>query len=106
MAGSNLPDQLEQAKNREKLFDQFLKIGINAGSTAEKLALLYRGVESSPYIEDINNYPDRLKQQQNPEDVIFKPYPKVGEMPQIDRQGLEFLHSDIKEACICIGRLN
>ena len=99
-------DKLDQAQNRDKIFDQFLKAGINAGSTAEKLALLYRGVESSPYLQDINNYPESLKQAQNPEELIFKPYPKVGEMPQIDRQGLEFLHSDIKEACICIGRLN
>jgi hypothetical protein len=103
---SNFQDKLEQAKNKDKVFEQFLKVGINAGSNAEKLALLYRGVENSPYLEDINNYPERLKQQQNPEELIFKPYPKVGELPQIDRQGLEFIHSDIKEACICIGRLS
>ncbi|MBD2206927.1 hypothetical protein H6G33_31750 [Calothrix sp. FACHB-1219] len=103
---TNLQNALEQAKNKDKIFDKFLKEGINAGSTAEKLAILYRGVETSPYLQDINNYPERLKQQPNPEDLIFKPYPKVGEMPQIDRQGLEFIHSDIKEACICIGRVN
>ena len=33
----------------------------------------------------------------------FSPYPARGEIPSIDEQGLEFLHKDIKEACICIG---
>ena len=103
--GTNPQDKLEAAKDRERVFNDFFTIEINAGANAENLALLYKGVQTSPYKQQINNYPDRLKEQQNPEDIIFKPYPKVGEQPQIAQQGLEFLHSDIKEACICIGRL-
>lgn len=36
----------------------------------------------------------------------FDPYPALGELPALDEQGLNFLHEDIKEACICLGRWN
>ncbi|MBD2776932.1 hypothetical protein [Iningainema tapete] len=38
--------------------------------------------------------------------MLFQPYPKLGELPQIYSQALEFIHPDIKEACICVGRLS
>jgi hypothetical protein len=102
----SIPDKLEQGKDRERIFKEFLVLANNPQATPFKPALLYKGVQTSPYQQDINNYPVRLKDQQNPQELIFKPYPKLGELPEIYPQGLEFLHPDIKEACICIGRLS
>ncbi|HEY9648455.1 MAG TPA: S-layer homology domain-containing protein, partial [Chroococcidiopsis sp.] len=34
------------------------------------------------------------------------PYPKRGELPTIDSQGLAFLHPDIQQACVCIGQFD
>jgi hypothetical protein len=98
----NPQDKLDEAKDRAKIFNKFLTVD-HSGATPNKPTFVYKGVQSSPYKEDIESYPDRLKQKPA-EPVIFKPYPKVGELPQIDQQGLEFLDQDIKEACICIGR--
>jgi hypothetical protein len=99
-----ISDRLEQGKDRKKIFQELFVLANKPDATTDKPALLYKGVQTSPYQQDINNYPVRLKNQQNPQKLVFTPYPKVGEMPQISRQGLEFLHPDIKEACICIGR--
>jgi hypothetical protein len=37
--------------------------------------------------------------------VRFRPYPALGVLPNIENIGLEFLHSSIQEACICIGSI-
>ncbi|MEB3182725.1 MAG: hypothetical protein VKL59_27355 [Nostocaceae cyanobacterium] len=100
-----ISDKLEQGKDRARIFQEFLAIANSPNATTDNPALLYKGVQTSPYQQDINNYPVRLKDQQNLEELLFQPYPKVGELPQIASQGLEFIHPDIKEACICIGRL-
>lgn len=36
-------------------------------------------------------------------DDSFNAYPKLGQLPKIDEQGLDFLDCDIKEACVCLG---
>ncbi|GAA6618653.1 hypothetical protein [Scytonema sp. NUACC26] len=101
-----IPAQLEQGKDKEQIFQEFLVLANQPDATAFKPALLYKGIQNSPYQPEINNYPVRLKEQLDPQELIFKPYPKIGELPQIASQGLEFLHPDIKEACICVGRLS
>jgi hypothetical protein len=103
---NSIPDKLELGKNREQIFQEFLVLANSPDATADNPALLYKGVQNSPYELDINNYPIRLKYLQNPAELLFRPYPKVGELPQISPQGLEFIHPDIQEACICVGRLS
>ncbi len=114
-----LQDKLEQAKDRLQVFKDFVKIEVNMGANANKLAFLYRGVQSSPYKQAINNYPERLIEKpdgisivsygetvvlkESNKTVTFSPYPEVGKMPGIDPKGLDFLHGDIKEACVCVG---
>lgn len=103
------------AKDRQQVYNEFLQQ--EAGFDANKLAFLDRGIESSPYADDVKFYPDRLLQKPDGTQLVslgsqvtlaggsvvtFNPYPAVGTRPQIDG-GLEFLHSDIKQACICVG---
>ncbi|GEM_PF-507362 len=112
-------NKLEQAKDRVQVFKDLMKIEINMNANADKLAFLYRGVQNSPYKQDIKDYPERLKAKPDRDNVVsygetvvlkgsdktvtFTPYPEVGKMPQIDQQGLDFLHGDIQEACVCVG---
>lgn len=62
------------------------------------------------YEQQKENYPQYLHQlidnpfliSGTPDNNSFIPYPKLGEIPYINQQGLTFLHSDIKEACLCL----
>lgn len=108
---------LEAGKYRAQVFLDFLKA--EAGFNADKLAFLDKGIENSPYKTETELSPLRLKEKpdgqkvvsfgekatpyNSKQSVIFTPYPKIGELPKIDDKGLIFLHTDIKEACICIG---
>lgn len=103
-------DKLEKAKDRVRVFKDFMQVEINMGASGDKLAFLYQGVQSSPYKQQIQNYPDRLKTKPDGiniisagDPLIFTTYPEIGKMPPIDAKGLDFLHGDIKEACVCIG---
>lgn len=105
-----VPDKLERAKDRVQVFKDFMKIEINMGASADKLAFLYRGVQSSPYKQQLKDYPERLKAKpdginliSNGDPMLFTSYPEVGKMPRIEPKGLDFLHGDIKEACVCLG---
>ncbi|ELR96499.1 hypothetical protein [Gloeocapsa sp. PCC 73106] len=60
---------------------------------------------------EIGNYPQLLRQKPDGKDLIsgiqadatFHDYPCLGELPAIDESGLDFLHLDIEEACVCLG---
>ncbi len=92
---------LEQAKNRAEVFKYFLKIEHNQGANSNHLAFLDRGIKNSPYQHEVADYPLYLKQKP----LRFSPYPKQGKIPNIDRDALNFLHEDIQEACVCLGRI-
>ncbi len=94
------PNSLKQAKNRDKVFDQLLQIELNQGASANRLAFLDRGIENSPFRDEIDHYPLYLKHKS----MTYRPYPKLGQIPEINRDALDFLHEDIQEACLCIGR--
>lgn len=114
-------EPLEAARDRNKVFNDFLAIERQEGSNQDHLSFLDRGVKSSPYAGDIDNYPERLRQLPDGRSVVslgsqikltgssqvvsFVPYPRRGVIPSIDQTGLNFLHSDIKEACLCIGSI-
>jgi len=95
--------------DKEQIYHDFLKAA--AGGVEENPALLYQGIRTSPYKEQIKDYPTRLKQKPNGKNLVhgtesdatFNSYPAVGQLPKIDEQGLNFLHDDIKEACLCVG---
>lgn len=109
---------LALAKDRQKVYNEFLQQ--EAGFDANKLAFLDRGIEKSPYQDDVQSYPTRLTQKPDGvklvslgnqvtltgsnQTVSFGPYPGRGVRPAIDA-GLEFLHSDIQQACLCVGSI-
>ncbi|GAB4226524.1 MAG: hypothetical protein Kow00121_54780 [Elainellaceae cyanobacterium] len=107
---------MAHASDRQKIYNEYLQQ--EAGYNADKLAFLDRGIESSPYQDAVKQYPERLQQKPDGTQVTslgtqatlsrsntvvaFSPYPAVGTRPAIDG-GLEFLHGDIKQACLCVG---
>ena len=96
-------------ENREKIYQKFLQAA--AKGQEDYPVLLYKGIKTSPYQKEISDYPRRLLQKPDGKKVVcaikgdktFQSYPSVGKIPEIDEGGLEFLHADITEACICIG---
>jgi len=109
---------LAYAKDRQQIYNEFLQQ--EAGYDANKLAFLDRGIQNSPFSAAVKDYPTRLQQKTDGTQlaslgpqvtltgtntvITFGTYPTVGSRPQIDA-GLEFLHSDIKNACICVGSM-
>jgi peptidoglycan hydrolase-like protein with peptidoglycan-binding domain len=109
---------LQRAKDRQRVFTGLLKQEV--GASASHLAFLDRGYKSSIYQAEIPQFPDRLRilpdnvevkslgttaTSAEGKVVTFAAYPKLGELPQMDTNGLSFLHGDIPQACICIGSL-
>jgi hypothetical protein len=108
------PTPLEIAKDRSRIFQKYLQTEIDVQANLDKLAFLDLGIQNSPYQKEINNYSDYLKQKPDGLKVIsyippsnnplkLSLFPSLGTLPQIDTQALNFLHEDIKQACICIG---
>ncbi|MEM1167871.1 MAG: hypothetical protein AAGJ08_01945 [Cyanobacteria bacterium P01_H01_bin.35] len=89
------------AMDREKVYNDFLKA--EAGFNGYKLAILDKGIKNSPYQNQVENYPEHLKILPSLAIPGAKAFPHVGELPNIDEQGLSFIHPDIKEACICLA---
>ncbi len=95
--------------DKEQIYHEFLELAVKG--VEDYPVLLYQGIETSPLQQVIRNYPARLQQIPPRRNLraktyphsTFSPYPARGELPSIDEQGLEFLHEDIKEACICVG---
>ena len=107
---NNFLDKLETAKKRATVFQEFLKQEISLGANSEKLAVLDAGIENSPYQQYIPSYsqflsskPDGVKIFSSVNNDKFKPYPQIGQIPEIDGEALKFIYDDIKEACVCIG---
>ena len=88
-------------KDREKIFNDFF--AAEEGFNSTKLAFLDKGIQNSPYQGEVESYPDRLNLVPNLAIPGAKVYPNIGEMPEIDEQALDFLHPDIRQACICVG---
>lgn len=107
LANTNATDfRLETARNKEDLFQDFAGSQPNTGGAK----FINQTINRSPFKTEIDNYPQRLKEK--PDDIevtsvgnlpIFATYPHRGQKGTIDHQGLNFLHSDIKQACVCIG---
>ncbi|MCY7332345.1 MAG: peptidoglycan-binding protein [Pseudanabaena sp. CAN_BIN31] len=97
----------------------FLDRGVNGCIAGSVRSLPNRNFVPSPLVTSIKTYPDRLASLPDGVNVVsygevamladsqirvrFRPYPAIGVIPNIENIGLEFLHSSIEEACICIG---
>ncbi len=108
---------LSLAKNRQQVWQDFQNLTV--GYDAERLPILDAGWERSPLASQISTYPLRLKEKPDYQEVIslgatlalnnptrranLNPYPAIGRIPEIDSNGLNFLHSDITEACVAVG---
>lgn len=104
------PDILPKSElDKEQIYHHFLKAAM--GGFKDNPALLYQGIRTSQYKEQIKDYPTRLKQTPDGKKLVtgtefndrFNSYPIIGQIPKIEEQTLNFLHEDIKEACICLG---
>lgn len=99
-----IPSILQTDKNQ--VFQNLLKIGTATQLSENDTApFLNRGMQNSKYLPQIAEYPNRLAAKYESQSVpsTYSAYPKRGVIPPIDNQGLAFLHSDIQEACVCIG---
>jgi hypothetical protein len=95
-------DAVPLSDRRKQWYTQFWEQ--EAGCDSERLAFLDWGIDRSPYGNQIGEYGDRLKQLPQLSSIPGQEYPPVGELPiMIDEQGLDFLHPDIKNACIAVG---
>ncbi|HEY9626556.1 MAG TPA: S-layer homology domain-containing protein [Coleofasciculaceae cyanobacterium] len=98
---------LAHSKDRQQIYSRFL--AQEEGYDAEKLAFLDRGYTESRYAADIPKFPGRLTQKPDgitlisPGAAIAPLYPARGEQPPIEANGLDFLHADIQQACVCVG---
>ncbi|MEI6062997.1 MAG: peptidoglycan-binding domain-containing protein, partial [Pseudanabaena sp. ELA748] len=97
----------------------FLDRGVKGCIAGAVRDLPNRNFAPSPLFSHIPAYADRLASLPDGVNVVsygevamlagtemrvrFRPYPALGEIPNIENIGLEFLDSSIQEACICIG---
>ncbi|NER46908.1 MAG: peptidoglycan-binding protein [Symploca sp. SIO1A3] len=104
-------DQQQTTNNKQQIYQEFLKAAV--GGVEDYPKLMYMGIESSPYKETIKDYSSYLSLKPDGKNLVsgivadttFSPYPQIGQLPEIDQQGLKFLDQDITEACICIRSL-
>jgi peptidoglycan hydrolase-like protein with peptidoglycan-binding domain len=114
---ANPVDFIVANTDRQQTFNTYL--AQESGCNADKLACLDRGIETSAYADEIPQFPDRLTQTPNGITITsfgaaavqkstnarftYDLYPARGERPPIDGIGLDFLNSDVLQACVCIG---
>ncbi|NEP61224.1 MAG: peptidoglycan-binding protein [Symploca sp. SIO2G7] len=97
--------------NQQQIYQEFMTAA--AGGVEDYPKLMYMGIETSPYKDVIKDYPSYLRLKPDGKNLVsgtianstFSPYPQIGQLPEIDQQGLKFLAQDITEACICISSL-
>ena len=101
---------ISTAENKQQVWQIFLDGEL--GFHQDNLAIRDYQITNSIYHQQINCYPSRLTQKpdrieitsENVNDNLkWQCYPERGTIPTIDHQGLDFLHSDITQGCVCIG---
>jgi hypothetical protein len=112
--------KLEAARDRQKVFNDYLALQVQEGSNQNHLSFLDRGVNSSAYNGQLTQFAERLRVPLSQtvvslgpslqltgsaQTVTFGTYPNRGILPSMDGTGLNFLHTDITEACVCVGSL-
>ena len=94
-------NSLPLSASSDRLYAEFFQE--EAGYNSWKMAFLDRTIEKSPYNQDLPLYCDRLKQLPSLAYAGCKNYLPLNERAKINERRLDFLHPDIKNACICIG---
>jgi Putative peptidoglycan binding domain len=83
------------------------------GKETDKLGFLDMGATDSPFKETIYHGKDFLAatnpakvKSSSPGSLTFSDYPNIGTLPTISTSNLNFLGSDITEACLCLGNFD
>jgi peptidoglycan hydrolase-like protein with peptidoglycan-binding domain len=104
---------LDKAQNTGVISTKFNDFQIAVGAKDAKLGFLDMGAQQSPFKETIYRVQDFLAatksagiQSSSPGTLSFSSYPNIGTAPTIDASGLNFLGSDITEACLCLGHFD
>jgi hypothetical protein len=119
MVESPADQALKAACDRNQVFQDFLAMEVAQHSNQNHLSFLDRGSNSSAYAGQIEQFAQYLQRKPDGKNVVslgpkvtvtgtsqtvpFAPMPQRGVIPPIDQTGLDFLHADIQEACICVG---
>jgi peptidoglycan hydrolase-like protein with peptidoglycan-binding domain len=100
---------LNNAQNTSVVSTKFNNFQAAVGANNDKLGFLDMGAQQSPFKETIYRGQDFLVatksagiQSSSPGTLSFSSYPNIGTAPTIDASGLNFLGSDITEACLCL----
>ena len=83
------------------LYDRFFKG--EAKATTDNLAYQDRGIDLSPYKDQIKSFPERLASTLPAAGSGDPEYPAIGQVPAIDNARLSFLCPDITNACVTVG---
>jgi len=108
-----IPSVLDDAKKPGRISTKYLDIQKAVGATGDKLGFLDMGAQLSPFKETIYRGKDFLAatnsagvNSSSPGSLSFSNYPNIGTKPTISTSSLNFLGSDITEACICLGHFD
>jgi peptidoglycan hydrolase-like protein with peptidoglycan-binding domain len=108
-----IPSILDEAKDPirvTKRLDIFQQL---VGASDAKLGFLDMGATKSPFKKYIHKQPEYLAATKlsgiktSPLTTLnFSAYPSIGKFPKITTENLNFLDSDITEACVCLGNFD
>lgn len=108
-----IPSVLDDAKKPGRISTKYLDFQKAVGATGDKLGFLDMGAQQSPFKETIYRGKDFLAatnsagvNSSSPGSLSFSNYPNIGTKPTISTSSLNFLGSDITEACICLGHFD
>ncbi len=108
-----IPSVLDNAQNTDGITTAFNTFEEAVGADDAELGLLDMGAQYSPFKATIYQGPEFLAKTLSegvtscsPETLSFSNYPNLGTQPTIDPNGLDFLSSDITEACLCLGNFD
>ncbi|MGB3638979.1 MAG: peptidoglycan-binding domain-containing protein [Rivularia sp. (in: cyanobacteria)] len=98
-----------QTVNQESVFQKLIAIARKTRLAGDDVAaFLHRDIKNSTYITQINEYSNRLgaKYENSSINSTYNNYPQRGTIPSIENQSLNFLDSEITEACVCLGKFD
>lgn len=96
------PDSYLPSATEAELYGRFLARAKKEGASSSHLAYLDRGYQGSFLKDQLSSYPARLHEVKPSPRGNLASYPVAGQLPKLEA-GLEFLHKDIQEACVCVG---
>ncbi|MCW6052070.1 peptidoglycan-binding protein [Lyngbya sp. CCAP 1446/10] len=108
-----IPSVLNDASKPGRISTKYNDFQKAVGATDAKLGFLDMGAQQSPFKETIYRGKDFLAatnsagiKSSSPGSISFSNYPNIGTKPTISTSSLNFLGSDITEACICLGHFD